>query len=87
MDSQARSGPSPRQHPHQRHVKVRVDANPYDLANETYFEEREEIHMRKSFRGSRILRFLWDETSGSGVDQRDREPATIGIYELKGQMD
>jgi RNA-directed DNA polymerase len=47
-----------------RHIKVRADANPYDPAYETYFEQREEAHMRDSFRGTRILRFLWNEQSG-----------------------
>src|SRR6266513_798748 len=32
--------------PIQRHVKVRSDANPYDPANETYFEKREADHMQ-----------------------------------------
>jgi RNA-directed DNA polymerase len=50
--------------PIKRHVKVRVDANPYDPFYETYFEEREEAHMRESFRGTRILRFLWYEQRG-----------------------
>ena len=47
--------------PIQRHVKVRSDANPYDPAYETYFENREADHMRDTFRGSRRLRFLWYE--------------------------
>ena len=47
-----------------RHIKVQGDANPYDPAYETYFEQREEAHMRESFRGTRILRFLWNEQSG-----------------------
>jgi RNA-directed DNA polymerase len=50
--------------PIQRHVKVKGDANPYDSANETYFEKREADHMRDSFRGSRTLRFLWYEQRG-----------------------
>ncbi len=47
-----------------RHIKVQGDANPYDPAYETYFEQREEAHMRETFRGTRILRFLWYEQSG-----------------------
>jgi RNA-directed DNA polymerase len=43
---------------------VKGDANPYDPAYETYFEQREEAHMRESFWGTRILRFLWYEQSG-----------------------
>jgi RNA-directed DNA polymerase len=50
--------------PIKRHIKVKGDANPYDLAYETYFEQREEAHMRESFRGTRILRFLWHDQRG-----------------------
>jgi RNA-directed DNA polymerase len=50
--------------PIQRHVKVRSDANPYDPVYETYFEKREADHMQNTFRGSRILRFLWYEQRG-----------------------
>ena len=50
--------------PIQRHVKVQSDANPYDPACETYFEKREGDHMRDTFRGSRILRYLWHEQRG-----------------------
>ena len=45
--------------PIQRHVKVKAEANPYDPADETYFEKREGDHMAESFRGTRTLRFLW----------------------------
>ena len=45
--------------PIQRHVKVKSTANPYDPANETYFEKREGDHMAGTFRGTRTLRFLW----------------------------
>jgi len=48
----------------QRHVKVRSDANPYDPVYETYFETREADHIQNTFRGSRILRFLWYEQRG-----------------------
>jgi RNA-directed DNA polymerase len=50
--------------PIKRHTKVKEDANPYDPACETYFEQREEAHLRESFRGTRILRFLWYEQRG-----------------------
>lgn len=50
--------------PIKRHIKIQGDANPYDPAYETYFEKREEAHMRESFRGTRILRFLWYEQRG-----------------------
>ena len=50
--------------PIKRHVKVIGDANPYDPAYETYFEQREGTHMQATFRGTRTLRFLWHEQSG-----------------------
>jgi RNA-directed DNA polymerase len=50
--------------PIKRHVKVQGDANPYDPAYERYFEQREAAYMRESFRGTRILRFLWYEQRG-----------------------
>jgi reverse transcriptase-like protein/group II intron maturase/HNH endonuclease len=50
--------------PIKRHVKVKGDANPYDPAYETYFEQREGTHMQDTFRGTRTLRFLWHEQSG-----------------------
>ena len=50
--------------PIKRHVKVRGDANPYDPAYETYFEQREGTHMQETFRGARTLRFLWHEQRG-----------------------
>ena len=39
----------------------RSSANPYDPAFETYFEEREGFHMRETFRGTRTLRYIWNE--------------------------
>jgi RNA-directed DNA polymerase len=50
--------------PIKRHTKIQGAANPYDPAYETYFEKREEVHMRESFRATRILRFLWYEQRG-----------------------
>jgi len=50
--------------PIKRHVKVKGDANPYDPAYETYFEQREGTHMQATFRGTRTLRFLWHEQRG-----------------------
>jgi 5-methylcytosine-specific restriction endonuclease McrA len=38
--------------------------NRIEYSLETYFERREEAHMRESSRGTRILRFLWYEQSG-----------------------
>ena len=50
--------------PIRRHVKVKGEANPYDPAFETYFEEREGSHMRETFRGTRTLRHIWNEQRG-----------------------
>ena len=50
--------------PIQRHVKVKCEANPYDPAFETYFEERAGFHMRATFRGTRTLRYIWNEQHG-----------------------
>jgi RNA-directed DNA polymerase len=50
--------------PIQRHVKVKGEANPYDPACETYFEHREGDHMRETFRGTRTLRYIWNEQRG-----------------------
>ena len=50
--------------PIRRHVKVKGEANPYDPAFETYFEEREGSHMRETFRGTRTLRYIWHEQRG-----------------------
>ena len=47
-----------------RHVKVRGEANPYDPVYETYFADREGAHMRDTFRGTKILRFLWHDQNG-----------------------
>jgi RNA-directed DNA polymerase len=50
--------------PIKRHVKVKSEANPYDPVDETYFEKREENHLRETFRGKATLRFLWYEQGG-----------------------
>jgi RNA-directed DNA polymerase len=50
--------------PIKRHVKVKGEANPYDPAYETYFEDREGAHMLDTFRGTRTLRYLWHEQRG-----------------------
>jgi RNA-directed DNA polymerase len=50
--------------PIKRHVKVQGEANPYDPAYETYFEDREGAHMLDTFRGTRTLRYLWYEQTG-----------------------
>src|SRR3989475_10914292 len=50
--------------PIKRRIKVQGEANPYDPAYETYFEDREGSHMLDTFRGTKTLRFLWMEQRG-----------------------
>ncbi len=50
--------------PIKRQVKVKGEANPYDPAYATYFEDREGAHMLDTFRGTRTLRYLWHEQRG-----------------------
>jgi RNA-directed DNA polymerase len=51
--------------PIKRHIKIKADANPYDPAYETYFEEREGAYMRESFRSTRTFAFLGMNTAVS----------------------
>jgi RNA-directed DNA polymerase len=50
--------------PIRRHIKVRSEANPYDLCWEEYFERREGVKMLSNLRGIRQLRYLWREQKG-----------------------
>jgi len=45
--------------PIQRHIKVRAQANPFDLHWETYFEARLEAKMLADLEGKQALRTLW----------------------------
>ncbi|WP_159821532.1 group II intron reverse transcriptase/maturase [Colwellia sp. 20A7] len=45
--------------PIKRHIKMKAEANPYDLAFEEYFEKRQERIWRDSMQGKRILLMLW----------------------------
>ncbi len=47
-----------------RHVKIRVEANPYDPAWETYFERRLDVQMEANLKGYKKLLRLWMEQSG-----------------------
>ena len=47
-----------------RHVKIRGEANPYDPAQEPYFEARLGVKMSKTLRGRRALLHLWKEQKG-----------------------
>ncbi|MDQ2830325.1 MAG: group II intron reverse transcriptase/maturase [Chloroflexota bacterium] len=50
--------------PIRRHVKVRSDANPYDPADEVYFEQRLGVKMERTLIGRRRLLRLWKEQDG-----------------------
>ena len=64
-DSLARCGcTAQRAPPLKDTLKVQGEANPYDPAYETYFEDREGSHMLDTFRGTTTLRFLWTEQRG-----------------------
>lgn len=45
--------------PIKRHIKIRAEANPYDLADEEYFEKRLERTWRDSMAGQRKVLYLW----------------------------
>lgn len=47
-----------------KYVKVRADANPYDPADEIYFEERFSQRMRDSLAGRRKVYWLWTQQAG-----------------------
>lgn len=42
-----------------RHIKIKAEANPYDLAFERYFEKRIERAWKESMQGKRKLLMLW----------------------------
>ncbi|WP_242632951.1 hypothetical protein [Thiothrix fructosivorans] len=46
-----------------RHVKIKADANPYDPAQEEYFEERFQRHFKEEAHGARI-KYLWHSQDG-----------------------
>jgi RNA-directed DNA polymerase len=48
----------------EKHVKVRLHANPFDPAWETYFEQRLDVKMVKKLYGKRQLIRLWREQNG-----------------------
>ncbi len=50
--------------PIRRHVKIRGDANPYDPAQEAYFERRLDRKMEVSLAGRRTLLYLWKRQHG-----------------------
>jgi RNA-directed DNA polymerase len=50
--------------PIKRHVKVKAEANPYDLEWETYYEKRLDVHIVDTLKGKRWLIHLWKEQNG-----------------------
>ncbi|MDW3651890.1 MAG: HNH endonuclease [Bacteroidia bacterium] len=49
--------------PIKRYVKIKKDANPYDLSWEEYFEKRAERKVKEALRNG-MLRKLWEQQSG-----------------------
>jgi RNA-directed DNA polymerase len=47
-----------------RHTKIKGEANPYDPADEIYFEQRLGVKMEANLRGRRQLSRLWREQKG-----------------------
>ncbi len=50
--------------PIKRHAKVKSEANPYDPAWESYYEQRLDVHMADTLKGKHWLRHLWKEQNG-----------------------
>jgi RNA-directed DNA polymerase len=50
--------------PIKRHTKIKAEANPYDPAWETYFEERLGIKMANTLLGRRKILLLWKQQDG-----------------------
>src|SRR3989440_5923163 len=48
----------------QRHTPIQGEANPYDLAWETYFEKRLDVKTERDLTGKRRLLHLWKEQKG-----------------------
>lgn len=47
-----------------RHVKIKMDANPFDPQWETYFEDRLGLKMKENLKGRRLLLNLWLDQAG-----------------------
>jgi len=50
--------------PIKRHTKIKAEANPYDPAWETYFEERLGVKMANTLLGRRKILLLWKQQDG-----------------------
>lgn len=46
-----------------RHIKIKAGANPYDRADEEYFEERFQRHFKEETHGARV-KYLWHSQDG-----------------------
>jgi len=49
----------------QRHIKIRMNANPFDSEDETYFELRKEKLVMNKFSGRKMHRFLYNRQKGN----------------------
>ncbi len=49
---------------YEKYIKVQLHANPFDVAWETYFEQRLDVKMVNNLRGRRQLIRLWKEQNG-----------------------
>ena len=47
-----------------RHPKIKGLVNPYDKADESYFEKRQEMNMLNKLVGKRMLRYLYERQKG-----------------------
>lgn len=63
-----------------RHIKAKSLANPYDPAWESYFEQREDRHMRLSLLGQKQLFRLWKEQLGRCALCRERITRQTGWH-------
>ncbi len=50
--------------PIKRHIKIKVEANPYDTTWETYFERRLDVQTEADLKGYKKLLRLWFEQNG-----------------------
>lgn len=75
--------------PIRRHLKIKGEANPYDPAWETYFEERLGLQMKENLRGSQRLLRLWLSQNGNCLICEGKITKQTGwhIHHLQRQVD
>ncbi|QIL78321.1 group II intron reverse transcriptase/maturase [Hymenobacter sp. HDW8] len=73
-----------------RHIRLKEEANPFDVQWELYFEQRLTQQMQQTFRGRRQLAYLWQQQRGrcpvctellteqTGWHNHHRQPRTLG---------